>query len=539
MLPSTLRMKMKNYFIKALFACASIVTGFVSFAETQMPSIDWQKSLGGVLDDFANSVTSCSDGGYIVAGTSFSSGPLDSNHGYSDYWVQKLDASGNDVWQVELGGSYPDNAESIASCSDGGCVVAGYSLSMNGDVSGHHGELNNDYWVVRLNGDGTIRWQESLGGSDNEYAYCIIACSDGGFAVAGQSTSDDGDVSGHHGDFYSSDAWILKLDSSGKIQWQKSLGGSGNDGAYSIIQTYDGGFAIAGFSASTNGDVVKNAGDYDYWIVKLNVQGIIEWQRTLGGSQNEIATSILQNSDGSYVLAGWTASNDGDVTGNHGLADEWVVKLDSQGILLWQRCLGGSQVEQNSGLKRLDANRLLVCGYSNSSNGDVTGNHGLFDYWLVILDNQGNLEEQESLGGSGVDVATSCTITSNGTILVVGYSNSNDKQVSGNQGLYDYWVAKLFPFKITTSAPQEPVRQLGLTLYPNPASDRLTIECPSAEQAEIQIFNPSGEIVFSELIRNSPSLINTPIDVSTFSKGVYFVVVQTASQKFEGEFLKQ
>jgi hypothetical protein len=234
----------------------------------------------------------------------------------------KLSATGAIQWQKCLGGSGWDVATSIQQTSDGGFIVAGRTNSNDGDVTGNHG--NDDFWVVKLSATGEIQWQKSLGGSNDDWATSIQQTSDGGFIVAGSTDSNDGDVTGNHGN---DDFWVAKLSSTGAIQWQKSLGGSGDELAESTQQTSDGGFIVTGWTTSNDGDVTGNHGGKDFWVVKLSSTGAIQWQKSLGGSGTDVAESIQQTSDGGFIVAGYTASNDGDVTGNHGYDDFWVVKL--------------------------------------------------------------------------------------------------------------------------------------------------------------------------------------------------------------------
>src|SRR5690606_36383484 len=159
------------------------------------------------------------------------------------------------------------------------------------------------------------------------------------YILTGSSESNDGDVSGNHGNF---DCWIVRLDNIGNIQWQKSLGGSQEDSSGQIQQTFDGGYIMVGYSRSNNGDVSGNHGHYDYWVVKLDMSGNIQWQKSLGGSGVDMAHSIQQTIDGGYIVAGLSQSNDGDVTGNHGGADYWIVKLDDNGNIDWQKSFGGT-----------------------------------------------------------------------------------------------------------------------------------------------------------------------------------------------------
>jgi hypothetical protein len=237
----------------------------------------------------------------------------------------------------------------------------------------------------------------------------------------------------------------VKLDSSGALQWQKCLGGSGEDGASSIKQTSDGGYIAAGFSQSNDGDVSGNHGSYDDWIVKLNNSGTIQWQNSIGGSGDDGANSIQPTSDSGYIVAGYSTSNDGDVSGNHGSYDRWLVKLDSTGGIQWQRSLGGSDVENAQSVEQTSDGGYIAAGHSNSNDGDVTGNHGAEEYWISKLNSSGNFQWQKCFGGSNNDVANSIKETSDHGYIIGGYSNSDDGDVSGNQGSYDSWIVKLNP----------------------------------------------------------------------------------------------
>ncbi len=355
------------------------------------PNIEWQKCLGGTSDDFAYSIQQTTDGGYIVAGTTQSNdSDVTGNHGSRDYWIVKLDNSGGIQWQKCLGGSNGEGIVSIQQNSDGGYIVSGLSISNDGDVTGNHG--GSDFWIIKLDSAGGIQWQKCLGGSDVEVANSIQQTTDGGFIVAGNSLSNDGDVTGNHGDY---DYWIVKLDSTGVIQWQKSLGGTGDDRAYFIQQTSDGGYIVAGRSISNDCDVTGNHGYYDYWIVKLDSTGDIHWQKCFGGSDSEIPKSIQQTSDGGYIIAGYSGSNDGDVTGNHFFLDYWIVKLNSIGVIQWQKSLGGTGFDDSNSIQQTSDGGYIVAGFSNSINGDVTGKHGNFDYWIVKLDSSVNVAVTE------------------------------------------------------------------------------------------------------------------------------------------------
>jgi len=405
------------------------------------PSIEWQKSFGGSSDDWAHSIQQSADGGYIVAGKSESNdGDVTGNHGITDYWVVKLSPQGTVVWQKSLGGGRNDLAYSIQQSADGGYIVAGWSGSNDGDVMGNHG--NEDYWVVKLSPQGTIEWQKSLGGSRSDNAYSIQQSADGGYIVAGGSASTDGDVTGNHG---GTDYWVVKLSPQGTIEWQKSLGGSRGDYANSIQQCSDGGYIVAGNSESNDGDVTGNHGREDYWVVKLSHTGALEWQKSLGGNKQDWANSIQQSTDGGYIVAGYSESNDGDVTGNHGNYDYWVVKLSPTGAVEWQKSLGGSSNDAASSIQQSTDGGYIVAGVSSLNDGDITGNHGGADSWVVKLSTSGTIEWQKSLGGSRDDWAYSIQQSVDGGYIMAGYSKSNDGDVIGNHGNMDYWVVKLSP----------------------------------------------------------------------------------------------
>jgi PKD repeat protein len=351
----------------------------------------WQKCLGGSGDDEASSVRQTADGGYMVAGqTNSSDGIVSGNHGGKDYWVVKLNESGHLVWQRCLGGSQDDYAKDVRQTADGGYVVAGFANSNNGDVSGNHG--GEDFWIVKLDQSGNLTWQKCLGGKfgepgkPGEQAWSIQQTSDGGYVVAGNAASPDGDVGGTHGKLNYSDYWVVKLDPSGNWVWKKCLGGRYIDEARSIQQTADGGYVVAGYSYSDDGNATGNHGNTkDYWVVKLDSLGSLSWQRSLGGFNNEEAYSVNQTADGGYIVAGYTNSNDGDVIGKHKAKDLWVVRLDPSGRLLWQDCLGGSSDEEARSVQRTADGGHVVAGATASNDGDVSGNHGGLDFWVVKL----------------------------------------------------------------------------------------------------------------------------------------------------------
>lgn len=346
--------------------------------------IVWEKPLGGSQDEQANCIIPATDGGYIMAGaTESNDGDVNGNHGEGDVWVIRLNEEGNIVWQKTLGGSRGDFANSIISTSDGGYIIVGAAQSNDGDVNGLHGL--GDAWVIKLDKDGNLQWQKALGGSNTEYFYGIIETQEGSYVMAGITLSNDGDVSGLHG---GSDVWLVKLTKDGQLVWQKTLGGSGSDVANSIVATSDKGYILGGFTNSNDGDVSGHHGEGDAWVVKVDKDGNILWQKALGGTMGENCNSIIATSDDGYIMAGLTHSKDGDVTGNQEgklYANAWIVKLDKEGNKQWQRLLGGSDIDIAFSIITSMYGGYVMAGLTVSNDGDVSGNHGNLDAWVVTV----------------------------------------------------------------------------------------------------------------------------------------------------------
>jgi hypothetical protein len=302
---------------------------------------------------------------------------------------------------------------------------------------------------MSLHAQPSIEWQKCLGGSNIDYVYSIEQTSDEGYIIGGVTSSNDGDVTGNLG---YQNYWVVKLNSSGNLVWQKSLGGLNIESITSIEQTSDGAYIILGNTLSNDGDVSGNHGSEDIWVVKLNNLGNIVWQKCLGGSSSESTLwqkglVIQQTADGGYVINCLTYSNDGDVSGNHGGRDIWVVKLNDLGNIEWQKCLGGSGEETTTSIEQTSDGGYIIDGTTTTNDGDVSGYHGDTDIWVVKLNDSGNIEWQKCLGGSDYELhpygAPSVQQTTDGGYILIGNTSSNDGDVSGNHGFPDIWVIKL------------------------------------------------------------------------------------------------
>lgn len=410
------------------------------------PDITWQRTLGGTSPEDSRSIDLTADGGYVVVGRAESSdGDVTTSLQDDNFWVVKLDAAGTVVWSKTPGGSGNEFAYSVQQTSDGGYIVAGWTSSTDGDVTGKHAGANNDdCWVVKLDASGNIAWAKCYGGSDFDIASCIRQTSDGGYIMAGWSNSSDGDLTSNKGGH---DFWAVKLDAQGAITWQKSLGGSGDDVCESVRQTTDGGYILAGYTLSSDGDVTGYHGGTnvgDCWVVKLDGNGTLVWQKCFGGSADDAASAIRQTGDGGYIMGATTVSSNGDVTGSRNSFDEWLVKMDANGNLQWQKTYGGPSLDEILDLQITADGGFVTSGVTFNNGGNVTGHHSAQDVWIVKTDNLGTLQWEQCYGGSSEEVGWSIQQTPDGYYVFTGEAYSNDGDVYGLHGASsDFWVVKL------------------------------------------------------------------------------------------------
>src|ERR1035437_4895012 len=392
------------------------------------PAIQWEKCLGGSSNDYGYCIQQTRDSGYVVIGiTGSTNGNVTGFHGGTDTWIAKLDRDGTIQWENCYGGTGGDEGTFIRQTTDEGYIFAGSTTSNDGDVIGFHG--TEDVWVVKLNDTGVIQWSKCYGGSGDDWASSIQQTTDGGYIIAGFTTSNDGDVSGIHG---GGDCWVVKITDSGAIQWQKCYGGANDESATSIVQTSDSGYVFTANTYSNDGDVTGMHGIDDYWVVKLDTGGAIQWAKCYGGSQDEEPSSIIQTLDGGYAVAGVTGSSDGDVSGNHGNYDYWIIKLSDTGALQWQICLGGTNDDEATSIIQTNDTNYVIAGYAFSHDGEVTGNIGAEDYWIVKLDAGGNIIWKKNYGGGSDDRAFSIVQTFDNGYAIAGYTDRKSTRLNSS-----------------------------------------------------------------------------------------------------------
>jgi gliding motility-associated-like protein len=287
-----------------------------------------------------------------------------------------------------------------------------------------------------------IQWIKQYGGSSTEIPYSIKCTADGGTIVAGYTDSKDGEVQAHlHRDYW--DLWILKLDKCGNIQWEKSFGGTDYETAKDVVQTSDGGYIVLGETSSTDGDVVPGyESTRDIWVLRIDVNGSLLWQKRFGGTGLDVGNNIYAMADGNYLIAASSSSNDGDISGNHGTGgytDGVLLKIDPNGKKLWSKCFGGSKNDELLSIQ-VTGSKIFVAGYANSIDGDIPVTQKNYDVWLLATDLNGNKLSSKIYGGSQNDVAYSMALGKDNTLTLAGYTTSNDGDVQGAKGSQDFWI---------------------------------------------------------------------------------------------------
>jgi hypothetical protein len=414
--------------------------------ENQSVEVEEVLTIGGTKNESAQSVVNTPDGGYAVLGyTQSMDGDISNKTDTSfDYWLVKFDASGQQQWQKVYGGSDDDRGEDLITTNDGGYAILGSSKSNDGDVSNNSG--SNDFWVAKLDASGTIIWEKSFGYVGADSAFSIIQTQDNGFLLSGVLDVSASDGAGnnrmnmerHAGGDY----WVIKIDAMGGLQWSRYFGGTFTDTAYDSVQTQDGNFLIMGSSDSDDVDINNNKGTYDFWVVKLNNTGTLLWEKSFGGTEIDEARAITTTADGNFLIAGDSRSNNIDLSTNSGAADVWVIKINSDGDLLWEKTFGGSSFDGVKAIHKTQDNEFLAAGNSRSSDGNLTENNGQNDAWVFKINAQGNIKWQTSVGGSNVDLLMGITELNSGSIIAVGNTNSSDIDISENKGFSDVLIIK-------------------------------------------------------------------------------------------------
>ncbi|MEO6168870.1 MAG: T9SS type A sorting domain-containing protein [Chitinophagales bacterium] len=495
------------------------------FAQTPL-SIAWQKTPGGPGNDIIEDIYPTADGNYILFGlVTDNGGDVSSScqvKGVHDVWIVKMDPMGNIIWQQCYGGSKEEGNpfSKIIQTSDGGYLFVTEVWSDDFDVVGHH--AYSDAWTMKLDANGNMQWAKSFGGYVYDVPRNLYELPNHKYLVMSRTTSSDGDVPASM-DSLLFDAWVFIVDDDGNILTNKVYGGTGDDDLYKALPAADGNIALFGLTTSTDGDLTGETVDStDAWVLTIDTLGNIISSKTYGGPHIEYFFDALNTDDGGYIAFG-EAGDPGTPIENgywHGDQDYWAMKLDAIGNVQWQGLYGGSVREQfRRACKLPGGSGYFMAGSTNSIDGDVTNEGGSGrDWWIVQIGPNGELTSSVALGGSGSDFGYA--IVEPG--IAVGGTFSDDGDVIGLQGTSDGWVIQL---DYATAVNEALDNQNSISIYPNPSSDKVTIESTNAAPASYTIRNMYGQILHST---TSPEK-KVELNISNYLTGIYMLEVASLS----------
>jgi len=496
---------------------------------SQAQDILWEKSYGGKHAEFLADVLPTPDYGFLLAGSSLS----DKNgnkemvsSGNFDYWLWKMDEHGSPEWQKSYGGSGMDFLQSVQLTTDGGFILAGVSESPKSAGKKDDSKGHDDFWIVKLDAKGTEQWQRTIGGNGQEQLACIRRTKDGGYIVGGSSASGKtGDKT--QANFGNLDYWVVKLSSDGTIEWQQTYGGKYLDQLKTIEQTPDGGYIIGGYSNSpaSGNKFNDNIGAGDYWILKTDKQGGIEWQRTLGGDGDDNLTALIQCKTGGYLLGGSSNSNpSNDKSKANGKGtDFWVVRLDTDGQTIWQETYNYGKTDLLTSIIENDDHTFLIGGHAHTEVGEgKKDKKDINDYIALKINDKGEEVWSKTVGSDGEDILGRLIETRDGGYLLAGTSKgkpSRDK--SGGNGGSDFWVVKLKDrYKKELDKP-------AIEALPNPAQQFTNIIVGyDFQTGTASVFDLSGR----QLQQFSIDSRTVPVDLSQYPEGIYIVEIRTNVQ---------
>ena len=352
------------------------------------PTILWEKTFGGTDHDSGYSVQQTSDGGYIIVGETSSYGAGD-----FDVYLIKTDSEGNRMWEKTFGGTKGDHGYSVQQTSDGGYIIVGETSS--------YGVGYTNVYLIKTNPEGNLVWQKTFGSFDGtgyNSGHSVKQISDGSYVIVGSNGSD---------------VYLIKVDSQGNLVWEKTFGGTKGDHGCSVQQTSDGGYIIVGKTSS------YGAGNFDVYLIKTDSEGNLVWEKTFGGTSWDDGECVQQTSDGGYIIVGqtgWTTPN----------SDVYLIKVDSQGNLVWEKTFGGTDHDSGYSVQQTSDGGYIVVG--------ATGSVGLSwrDIYLLKVDSQGNLAWEKTFGGTKSTWGPSIERTSDGAYVIVGgieYDEANKEDV--------------------------------------------------------------------------------------------------------------
>ncbi len=442
----------------------------------------WDHRYGGNAFEFPATLLKTMDGGYLMCGNSLSPASFDKSEAGRnglDYWVIKTDSLGNKSWDKTYGGSETDNLTCAILLPDSGYLLGGYSSSGNsGDKTQDNGSPlapTDDYWVIRVDKKGNIKWDKTFGGDKKDRLNTLLQLPDGTFLLGGYSISDfSGDMSNYsYGD---NDFWLIKIDGLGNKIWDNNYGGLYDDRLITLSLTSDNNIIMAGYSNSPPGLCKTQSpcnNSYDYWIVKINQNGTKLWDKSYGGTSKDNYSCMTFLPGDKMVLCGMSFPGSGcektkDNNGNLGYTDFWVVCTDSSGNKLWDHVYGGDRNEDEINNVSVTNEGLLITGASYSfMTGDKSENNVLNaeQPWIFTIDTLGNKLWDKTLHNPthtefcyGFQENDGCYVFLSNIIADGGYVSEQRNSAD------DFWLAK---FCISTMKAKANYTCSSLTLCQN------------------------------------------------------------------------
>jgi hypothetical protein len=519
--------------MKHFIMIIAVVLHFFSFGQNM--EITWQSCFGGSEKDIARDIIEIPGGYFILGSTKSDDGDISINKGLSDGWLIRTDSAGNILWEKTYGGSSGDGFRRIFPDNTGNYIMVGGSGSSDGDISYNPYPGSESFWIVKIDIEGEIIWDKIVGGSYGDKIWNASPTLDGGVVAIGETISDDGHVSVFYG---GNDTWMVKLSADGEVEWDYTIGTSWFDIGQAIIQTSDGGY-LAGSNSiilqGAVGNITCIPPSYGYVtgvLTKFDADMNVQWQRCYGGNNHDAISGILELDDG-YVFVGRTEST--NMPGHKGDYDVWVVRIDFDGNIEWQKVFGGSSYEAGNKIYTTDDNGFIVVGNTYSNNGDVWGNHSISehypDIWMFKINGDGILQWQQCFGGVGrEEIYKGVVRKSDNNFVISGttsYGPSYDvgcMPYGGNSGLdNDFWVFEiLIDDTVNIITPVVSTREIRL--FPNPATTELWLQLPEntpLAHIQIELYNPTGRLLY----KAQPTSYFHKIDVAHLPKGLYLVRV--------------
>lgn len=536
--------------MKLLFKSAFLLGSCLYTQSALSQDILWEKSFGGKQADFLFDVQPTADYGFLLAGSSLSDksgNKTEANNGNLDYWLWKMDEGGDLDWQKNYGGTGTDMLYSVRNTRDGGFILGGSSNSPKGFDKKDPCRGAEDFWIIKLNAKGGEEWQRTIGGSGSDVLKAIIPTTDGGYIIGGSSSSDVSEIILKGGidpegksekNLGSMDFWIVKLDAQGKIKWQKTLGGKYSDVLQSIAQTSDNGYIIGGTSNSPASQY-KTSDSYgasDLWVIKLDAEGNVQWQNVFGGERDDQLAVVKQTKDKGYIIGG--SSNSG-ATGNKKKpskkgTDFWIIKLDENGEITWQETYDNGATDLLVSLIENNDGSYLVGGYSKSETTGTTktDKKEINDYLAFKINSKGEEIWKASAGSNGEDVLRKVIETRDGGYIMAGTAKgkaSRDRQ--GNRGSNDFWVVKLKDIHKNEAAQEKQM----LEAIPNPVQSYTNVIVGyDFTSGTASIYDLGGRQL--QTVKADSRTI--PIDLSPYPDGMYIIEVVTNAGKDSVKVLK-